>query len=104
MRHNLYRFLLCSTLLVLFVFLPFGLMALGFSRTVTFSFVIWLIALLTDGLLTKVGLKQKCSELNPLFRILNGRLKEDYMIVISRIVGVAFLSSAFFYLMMNFCC
>jgi len=96
MRHNLHRFLLCSTLLVLFVILPFSLMALGFSRTITLSFVIGLAALLTDGLLTKVGLRQKCFELNPLFRVLKSRLKENYMLVISRIVGAALLLSVLF--------
>ena len=66
-------------------------MSLGFSRTVTLSFVIGLVALLADGFLTKVGLKQGYSEVNPLFVLLKGRIKEDYMIVLSRFVGIIIL-------------
>jgi hypothetical protein len=62
-------------------------------RTITISYVIGVIGLLTDGFLTKAGLRQNCSELNPLFRILKSKVNENYLIFFSRVVGVTLLTS-----------
>ena len=91
LRRHRYEIVWCVVLLGSFVILPCVLMSLGFSRTVTLSFVIGLVALLSDGFLTKVGLERKCSEVNPLFGLLKGRVKKDHMIVLSRIVGIVLL-------------
>jgi len=86
----------CTSLLLLFIALPTFLLILGFSRSVTLSFVIGVIALFTDGLLTKIGLKHDCFETNPIFRLLKGKIKENYMIVLSRLAGISLLFCVLF--------
>ena len=72
--------------------LPFCLTIAGFSWSLSLSFTIGVVAILTDGLLTKIALKLGCKELNPSFMILSKKVKEDTMLVASRVLGIALLS------------
>jgi len=85
-------FLWCTTLLLLFVVLPYSLMSLGYSGTVMLTFVIGITGLLSDGFLTKIGLNIGCSESNIMFLLVKRRINADYMIILSRITGGVFLT------------
>jgi hypothetical protein len=87
--HYRYELTWCIIIVVLFLLLPLVLLLfLFFGKVITFTFTIGVGLILADGFLTKVGLKLKCSELNLSFMILKGRVKEDYMLILSRIGGI----------------
>lgn len=90
--HKLYLTVWGITLLVLFVVLPFGLMAVGFSRVVSLSFVLGVAGLLSDGFLTKAGLTLGCSETNVFYTFLKGTLTVNHKIVLSRVGGIILLA------------
>lgn len=91
--YKLYLIIWGVTLLVLFVALPFGLMALGFSRIVSLSFVIGVTSLLSDGFLTKLGLNLGCSETNIVFRFVKGKINTTSMIIASRVIGILIMGT-----------
>jgi hypothetical protein len=101
-KHTQYLVLWCVSLLILFVVMPFLLLFFGFNCIVTLSFVVGIVALLADGILTKIALDQNCSETNPLFTILNEKISENVLIMSSRLFGIIMLSIIL--LVLNGCC
>jgi hypothetical protein len=77
-----YDFIQYFSLLVLFIVCPLALIYFKFNMAMVFGFVIGIAALLTDGFLTKLGLKLGCKELNPSFAMFNKKIGGDRMILL----------------------
>lgn len=86
-----YDFLEYAVLIVLFVIFPCLMLYFGLNMTLILGFVIGVGSLLSDGFLTKVGLKLGCKELNLTFLIFSRKIGGDNMILFSRLVGIGVL-------------
>jgi len=85
---NKFRFfLLWSGVLSSVLVVPYSLVWLGVGWSKSMGFGIMVIALLIDGFTTKAGMKNGCTEMSPLYRLINKRVGLMAYVIITKVLG-----------------